>query len=416
MRALWSIPAAIALGALGSHVLFPMLRVPPAAHAQPLIVVTSWGVDGVAAWLLYAATITVAGVAYVRAIVAARANPPPRGAVVAAAALSLLAAFAFAFLFSSDVYAYAAYGALAATHQNPYLHRLFPPAQLVDAHWTAAIGYEWPSLPACVYGPAFVALAQGLVLATHFDLAHTLLALRLIEMATFAGALALAPNSLLAIVVGLNPVVISTVAEGHNDALIFLASALALLLAQRAPAWGGFLAGVSTLLKATGGVVGCGLAYAFGDRRFTWGALIGIAVAAIAQPHAPLAATDFVGTPQAALAMALRGLVALALFGCTIYHASRGARARALATAALTLWALYPNDYPWYAVWLLVIAAFTLDEPEGPTLIALSFTSTLRYLSDVYGYAPAAPWLEVALLAIPLALYAKASKKRLAAW
>ena len=417
MRALWLVPATIALGALCSRFIFPLLHKPDAVLTQPLPVVTGWGTNGIEAWLLYALTMAMAGVTYVRAVVVARTKPPSKSAIIAAVLLSMLAAFAFRFMFSSDVYAYAAYGALAATHQNPYLHRLFPPAQLVDAHWTAAIGYEWPSLPACIYGPAFVLFSQAVVVATHFDLAHALFVLRVVEIAAFATALALAPNPLLAVVVGLNPVVISTVAEGHNDALILLASVLAFVLARRSQAWGGALAGMSMLLKATGGVVACALAYAVGDRRFTWAALAGIAVAATVQlaairswgGHLPLAATDFVGTPQAAIAIALRGLLALALVGCTIYHAGRGARARALATAALAMWALYPNDYPWYGMWLCVIAAFTLDAPEGAVLIALSFTSILRYLSDVYGYAPAAPWLEVAAVAIPLALYAKGS-------
>jgi hypothetical protein len=408
------IPLTIAVGALGSHLLFPLLPKPAAVLAQPIPVVTAWGSSGVLAWLLYAATMCVAGGFYVAALVAARRNEIPRGAIVVATLVAALAAFGFRFMFSSDVYAYAAYGALAAMHQNPYLLRTFPPAQLVDAHWTAAIGFEWPSLPACVYGPAFVAFSRGIVLATHFDLAHALLALRLVGIGAFVGAIALAPSALLALAVGLNPVVLSTIAEGHNDALILLAIALAYRLAQKAPAAGGVLAGFATLLKATGGIAALAIAYVLPERRFAWGAAAGIAVSVLLQllaTHAAggyrtLAATDFVGTPQAAVAIALRGTMALGLAFWALHLAGRAARVRALAVAALLIWALYPNDYPWYGVWLLPLAAATLEYPEGTALLVLTFSSTLRYLSDVYGYAPAAPWLEVIVVAIPVCVAA----------
>jgi len=414
MRAVWMIPLTMALGALGSWLLFPLLPKPAGVLAQPIPVVTAWGWPGVEAWLLYAATMCVAGAFYVVVLFAARRREISRGGIVVAALLAAFAAFGFRFMLSSDVYAYAAYGALAATHQNPYVHRLFPPAWLVDAHWTAAIGFEWPSLPACIYGPAFVAFAQAVVGATHFDLAQTLLALRLAEIAGFVAAIALAPSTLTAVAVGLNPVVLSTVAEGHNDALIALVIVLAYRLSRRAPGTAGVLAGWSGLLKATGGIAALALAYALPQRRFAWGVAAAIAASAAVQfaaTHAAggyqaFVATDFVGTPQAAVAIALRGVAALGLAAWALVCAGRGARARALAAAALAVWALYPNDYPWYGLWLLPLAAATLEDPEGPALLALTFTSALRYLPDAYGYAPAAPWLEVIIVTIPLCLAA----------
>jgi hypothetical protein len=404
----------IALGALASHLLFPLLPKPAAVLAQPLPVVTAWGWPGALAWLLYAATMCVAGIFYVAVLFAARNRDVARSSIVIATLLAALAAFGFRFMFSSDVYAYAAYGALAATHHDPYLHRLIPPAQLVDTRWTAAIGFEWPSLPASIYGPAFVAFAQGVVLATHFDLAQALLALRLLEIAAFVLAIALAPSALLAVAVGLNPVVLSTVAEGHNDALILLVIALSYLLSRKAPGTAGALAGWSTLLKATGGIAALALAFVMPQRRFGWGVAAAIAASVAVQIAATqlaggyqaFAATDFVGTPQAAVAIALRGALALGLAFWALLLAGRGARERALAVAALAIWALYPNDYPWYGVWLLPLAAATLDQPEGPALVVLTFTSMLRYLSDVYGYAAAAPWLEVIVVAIPVCVAA----------
>ena len=414
------IPLIIAVGALVSHVFFGALHKPEQVATQPLAVVTGWGLGGVGAWAIYAVTMACAGIAYWRAIVRARERPADDDTqtipIRLATAIALVASLAFAFLFSSDVYAYAAYGAIVAGGENPYVYRTFPPAHLVDDTWTRAIGFEWPSLPACVYGPAFLAIARTIVVLTQFDLAHTLLALRILEMAAFIALVAVVARAvpergtLLATTIGLNPVVISTVAEGHYDALVALGVALAVLVAQRRARLGGFLAGFTVLLKATGAVAALALAYATRSSRMLWWALAGIVVAIGAQVVATqlaggfqtVAPTDFVGSKWAAAAIAVRGVIALALAMRVLRCAARDERAAALANAALVIWALYPQDYPWYGVWLLPLAAFTLERREGPVLIVLTFTSTLRYLSDAYGFAPAAPWLELGAFLIPL--------------
>ena len=413
----WGVPLTLAIGAVVSHVVFPLLHKPDAILAQPIAVVTGWGWSGVAAWAIYAATMLLAGIGYWFAIL--RSRQTPLAAILCASALACCAALAFRFSLSSDVYAYAAYGALAATHQDPYLYYTFASLQLVNAQWTHAISFEWPSLPACVYGPAFIALARAIVVATHFDLPLTLLALRVVEIAAFIAAIGLTAHivpsrgRLLATVIGLNPVVISTVAEGHNDALVLLVIALGAFVAIRKPELGGFLAGASMLFKATGAVVALALAYALRNRRFTTWACAAIVAIIIAQllatqlagGYRTATATDFVGTGGAAIATGIRGLIALALVARALYNAGTGARTAALAAAALAIWALYPQDYPWYGMWLLPLAAFTLEQREGPVLVLLTFSSTLRYLSDAYGFAPAAPWLELIALVTPLAGY-----------
>ena len=412
----------MAIGALGSHAIFPYLEKPARVALQPVAVVTGWEWSGIAAWLLYAATMTLGGIGYVSTLRALRREPHFERtrlfAIVLACALALAAAYAFRFIFSSDIYAYAAYGGFAAMRQDPYVHHTFPPTQVVNAQWTATIGFEWPWLPPCLYGPGFVAIARTIVTATHFDLAHAIVAFRVLEMIAFVLAVWISATivpqcgALLAATIGLNPIVISTIAEGHNDALILLVIACAALIAQRRPELGGFIAGASGILKPTGVVVAVALAYALASRRFVLYAAGGIALAIAVQligtqlagGYRPTAATDFVGTASAALAVGIRGLIALALSGRALYLAGLGARARVLALGALIIWALYPNAYPWYGVWLLPLAAFTLDQREGPVLVALTFTSILRYLSDAYGFAPAAPWLELISLAIPLGL------------
>ncbi len=417
MTTAWFVPLVIVIGAIASHFAFPALHKPDAALTQPIAVVTGWGWSGVVAWAIYFATMLVAGIGYWLAIV--RSRNTPLVAILASSAAACCAAFAFRFIFSSDVYVYAAYGALSAAGKDPYLYYTFPPLQLINTQWTHAIGFEWPSLPACVYGPAFIALARTIVVATHFDLPRTLLALRAIEIAAFIAAIGVTahvlPNRgrLLAAVIGLNPVVISTVADGHNDALILFVIALGAFIAIRKPELAAVLAGASTLIKATGAVATLALAYAVKNRRFTtWACgailasvLVQLLATQLAGGYRTAAPTDFVGSAGAAIAIGIRGLIALALVARALYNASRGDRAAALAAAALVVWALYPQDYPWYGVWLLPLAAFTLEQREGPVLVLLTFSSTLRYLSDAYGFAPAAPWLELFALVTPLAGY-----------
>lgn len=411
------VPLAIALGAIVSHLAFPALHKPDAVLSQPMAVVTSWGWPGVVAWAIYAITMLLAGAAYWFAVM--RSRQTPLAVILGASALACIAAFAFRFSLSSDAYAYAAYGALSALHQNPYLYHTFPPEQLVNARWTQAIGFEWPRLPACIYGPAFIAIARAVVMATHFDLPRTLLALRFLEIIAFVTAAGVAAyvvperGRLLAAIIGLNPVVISTVADGHYDALVFLVVAIAAFIALRKPELAGLLAGASALLKATGAVATFALAYAVRDRRFMLWGCVGIAASVVAQliathiagGYRPAAPTDLVGADEAAVAMGIHGLIALGLVARALYNAGKGARAAALAAAALAIWALYPQDYPWYGLWLLPLAAFTLERREGPVLVLLTFSSTVRYLSDAYGFAPAAPWLELIALVTPLAGY-----------
>ncbi|HTX03025.1 MAG TPA: hypothetical protein VMD07_05040, partial [Candidatus Acidoferrales bacterium] len=179
-------PLALALGAIASHSVFGALHKPDAVRLQPIAVVTAWGWSGVAAWAIYAVTMILAGAAYWLAV--RRSRETPLAMILGASALACLAALAFRFSLSSDAYAYAAYGALSATHQNLYVNHTFPPMELIDARWTRTIGFEWPSLPACIYGPAFVAISRAIVIATHFDLLHTLVALRLLEVVAFVSA------------------------------------------------------------------------------------------------------------------------------------------------------------------------------------------------------------------------------------
>ena len=149
----------IALGAVASRLLLARAPLRFAVDlAQPLPVATEWGRYGAAMWLVLAATLGAACIIYVLQL---RAPLSIAGTLVAAG-LALLAALWWLPLLSSDVYAYAAYGEMARLGLNPYVHHAAASDALI-----AAANWQWRpvTVPICVYGPAFVALARALVTA-----------------------------------------------------------------------------------------------------------------------------------------------------------------------------------------------------------------------------------------------------------
>jgi hypothetical protein len=61
---------------------------------------------------------------------------------------------------------------------------------------------------------------------------------------------------------------------------------------------------------------------------------------------------------------------------------------------ALALWVLVPNPYPWYALWLVAVAALAPGTRVAAASLLLSLASLLRYVPD----AIAAPNEPVAVL------------------
>jgi alpha-1,6-mannosyltransferase len=384
---------------------------------QPLVVVTNWGAHGALLLGLLMLSIAAAGVAYWWAL--KRAERFSLWAVVAIAALGIAAAWCAPVLFSSDVYAYAAYGELARIGLDPYSHvaQTGNDALLRDAAW------QWGgSFPACVYGPAFVALAQLVIVAlAPFGTPAQLEGMRAIASAAFLFCIPLAYAAFsgdarvrlrAAATIGLNPVAIWCAAEGHNDA-IALAFALAgfALVRRRRAGIGAAIVALSALIKlppAAGAI-----ALAVYDRRARIGAVVGlVAAAALSFPlvraiatqlaphgqYAPQASLQAVLAPLGtapALALALAVGAALALHGITLLGRNRNEGWVCLALAG---WVLVPNPYPWYTLWLIAVAAIAPRTRAGAVAILLSFTSLLRYVPDAVG-TPSAP-LSVALGAL----------------
>jgi hypothetical protein len=204
--------------------------------------------------------------------------------------------------------------------------------------------------------------------------------------------------------IGLNPVAIWCAAEGHNDALVVAVMLGGFALVARGrPAVGAALAALSGSLKLPG--IAAGPAAVVGDRRAAVGGTIGV-LAAIAL-SLPLLRSLNVGlshaqyAPQASFAAIVKPIASLWLTGGSVTIAAWTAAAVAAAACAvagaamlrrrevegwtylaLGGWLLIPNPYPWYGLWLLPIAAAAPGTRGALVLIALSFTSLLRYLPD----------------------------------
>ncbi|MEO9263417.1 MAG: hypothetical protein ABI282_04940, partial [Candidatus Baltobacteraceae bacterium] len=237
MKPAAALAAVFAAGALASR----LLAGHTPAHfsidrAQPVPVATAWGGFGMLTFLLLALTIGCAFLPYVLLL----RRPPPLRITLATVVAVLVAGAWFTPLFSSDIYAYAAYGEMARTGLNPYLHHVLPAS---DRIFTAA-AWQWPQLPACVYGEGFVAIARGI--STLFAGAPVwvqLSAFRILAMAALPVCLALCgaiakderQRRFSGVFLTCNPIVIWSAIEGHNDALMIAAVLAAIAIARRFP-------------------------------------------------------------------------------------------------------------------------------------------------------------------------------------
>jgi hypothetical protein len=411
-----AIPAIFLAGALVSR--FILAHAPERLRvdlAQPLTVATTWGAFGAWLWIVLACTLALAFVPYVRGL---RGVAPSRAATLWACTLSLAAACAWAPLFSSDVYAYAAYGEMARVGLDPYAHL----TQASTDPILAAAQWQWSgSFPVCVYGEAFVALAQALTSITHaFGTLAVLDAFRLLScLALLACAALLSSISTRAAwFLALNPITLWIAAEGHNDTIALAVVLTGFVVARTYAAFGSAIVAAAALIKLP--ALGAAAAFAI-DATIARvravpvlaGTALGTALACVGSfaliagvrndlaPHGhyqPLASVQALGIPCAVLS----ALVVLA-------------RLRAFATRfdrwcvlALALWIAVPNPYAWYSLWLLAPSAFTTDARVRSAALAVAGASFLRYLPDAvavpHGVASIALGLCALAAFIPLVL------------
>ncbi len=381
-------------------------------RAQPLVVVTAWGAFGVQCFWVLAATLAVATLTLILAVFTLarriRADDRVGYEVAVAAGAAIAAAFAWPFVFSSDVYAYAAYGAMALRALNPYA---LTPAHVHGAIIDAA-RFQWSgTYPVCVYGPLFVAPAATVVAVTSVaGVSVTLWVFRVLAAAAFvASILAIdfalrrqAPTSRFVAVAayGLNPVALWTVAEGHNDVFVLLlASAAVALGRRRSPPAGALLVGLSAAVKATGAlyaaaVIIAALRFAAQGRKrgIVGGAVGGLLLAAIVTVPPLLTALAAVRNGRYASTASLQSLVgigpalAVALAAATYGIARLVRRDRdGYAWCGIALWLALPKVYPWYALWVLPAVVASGGGYASAALWGATISAAVRYLPDTAG-------------------------------
>jgi len=346
----------------------------------PVPVVDAWG--RAASAPLAVLLIAIALGALVYAVAIASAARLRLRFVLAAMACALLVALAMPVLFSADVYAYLAYGERLIAGCDPWgaACRSGPLAELARIAW-----HHDP--PRLVYGPIFVVAAALVAPLAAVSPGLPLLVWRIGMALAFIIAvarIARIDGLRAAVIVGMNPVALWAVAEGHNDALMLLAIAFAL---GSSGVRSGLLWVVAVAIK------GIALVPAVTTSRRDLRVTIVILIASIAS-YVPLAIdlahAGGITAPTTVpydLASTLgwlphpiaQAVVALLLAASLLPSCPRNER---LATFVLIAWCLLPNAYPWYALWILPIAARFWGTSSASALIVAATCSIVRIIPD----------------------------------
>jgi alpha-1,6-mannosyltransferase len=335
------------------------------------------------------------------------------GAVVLANAILLLGPP----LISQDVFGYIAYARLGVLHGlDPYTH--FAAEAPTDAVYRF-IGWPFQTSP---YGPLFTLVSYALV---PLGLAGGLWAFKAIAVVSSVGAAALVARAAERLgrsagwalaFVGLNPVLLVLAVGGaHNDTLVLLALALALALtagttSRRSRAAAAVLAagvGVKvtaglalpflvlapprarerwlTLLGACGGLLAVAIVgvLGFGVHAFGFLSAVGEQQQLIATHSIPAETARLVGlsgTPSWWRHLYVGGFVAVLAYA--LWRTARGGDWRVaagwstIALLASTAWLL-----PWYAIWVLPLAAVSGDRRLCAAALLLCAYAILIHLS-----------------------------------
>jgi hypothetical protein len=224
----------------------------------------------------------------------------------------------------------------------------------------------------------------------------------------------------------LNPVVIWSAAEGHNDIYAVLVACAIFAVARLAHRGRDEVGGSGTfavlplamLVKSSAGILafawvldavlirrrrlapvltsaiaGLGLTLALGLPPLL-PALHALAANGRYAPTVSLA--QLVGAPGALAAGAALTAVAIAVL-------DRGRRA-GFGWLGLSAVVLLPNPYPWYATVLVVLALIKEDERAAQALYAVTICALVRYLPDAFGdMSPGAAAIASAVQVVPIA-------------
>jgi uncharacterized membrane protein len=226
---------ALALVAGGTTLLAVAVAV-AAAHPEASPLSPSHpGFDSTWAWL-FLGSLSCAFLAYVAGLGALTRRGARLGAVVAISVAIQLVPLLGPVLLSTDLYTYWARGRVSAVHgENPYV--VAPSSFPADPAYTR-MGATWRDRPTG-YGPAFTLLSEGHAAIVGSSAAaaawlyRAVAAVAMIALVLLAAALA-RERAFAAAFVGWNPLLaIHFAGGGHNDALVMVLVLTALLLAAR---------------------------------------------------------------------------------------------------------------------------------------------------------------------------------------
>jgi hypothetical protein len=300
---------------------------------------------------------------------------------------------------------------------DPYAHTQLPNTNELFASAT----WQWSgSLPICVYGTLFVAIAKAVVTLTQpFGATLQLDAFRVLASAAFLVSIYLISRCGLpgderraqraALFLGLNPIALWAVAEGHNDALMLALVLAGVALYRRNAALGTFVTILAAAIKIPALLAGVALALRALLQHRDWRP---IAAAALAiglvlvtslpllagtmkdlAPHGHYAPFASVQSLHPALAL----IVAIA-----VLFRARYAKTDVdfFALVALAGWLFIPNPYPWYALWLVPLGAWATDRHIALTIALVSAAALLRYVPDAVAIPSGAAALVLGLTAL----------------
>jgi hypothetical protein len=340
---------------------------------------------------VFFATLVTAAMAYV--VIVRDAVAIPRGTLTLSAACAALAALSWPLVFSADVHAYAAYGLEVLRGVDPYhapVRSAIRAPELIE-HLRAWSG----KIPRDIGGPLFTALCSAAAASR-----HPVALLRLVAVMAYVACVRFWPRNdpRGAALFGAHPLVLWSAAEGHNDVLAFAL----VVAAWRFTGPGGLALRLAAMMTKAFAVVPLALELLrVGRSRVSASvALLAVVIAsylpvllgipgdlARGEPRElRFSAVGVVFEPSAPIGLRLlAGVLAAGLIaGCCLRRRDGGP------AAALTVWALFPAAYPWWAVWLVAVVARRPASPAAAALLAVSFSAAASYL-PVIRFGPRLP-------------------------
>ena len=340
---------------------------------------------------LFLAAVACAFVVYVLALVVLLRRRCGLAVVCAIAAAIQLAPLAGPLLLSRDVYAYWAYGRIAEDHDaNPYAAA---PARFAADPAVRAMANGWRSTDS-VYGPIFTTASAELAETTGGSAETNAFVYRLLAAAGMlvlvAVAAAAAPRpAFAAAFVGWNPLLaLNFAGGGHNDVwtVIFLVGALALAARGRASLSGAswaLAAGLKwaplallplSLLARRREALRTAVSFALATGLIAAGAfaLFGTAWLTALLPFAHRHAAYAIPSRLTGLGLpAWLALVPLLVAVPWLVRSARRGRPR-LGVASILMLCASPWVLPWYAVWVVPLAAVEEDGLAWVLALAVS--------------------------------------------